>query len=44
MSVRGTGRGEYADGDAFQALELQPGAIPAGGGLVQYAPEFAEFE
>jgi putative acetyltransferase len=34
-------RDEYGGGDAFQALELRPGAIPAGGGLVQYAPEFA---
>ena len=31
---------EYGGGDAFQALELQPGGIPAGGGLVRYAPEF----
>ena len=30
----------YEGGDAFQALELQPGAIPSGGGLVEYAPEF----
>lgn len=33
---------EYGGGDAFQALELQPGAIPAGGGLVRYASEFGE--
>ena len=32
---------EYGGGDAFQALELRPGAIPAAGGLVRYAPEFA---
>ncbi len=32
---------EYGGGDAFQALELRAGAIPARGGLVQYAPEFA---
>jgi putative acetyltransferase len=32
---------EYGGGDAFQALELRPGAIPPAGGLVQYAPEFA---
>jgi putative acetyltransferase len=32
---------EYGGGDAFQAMELQPGAIPASGGLVRYAPEFA---
>ena len=31
--------GEYGGGDAFQALELVPGAI--GPGLVRYAPEFA---
>ena len=27
-------------GDAFQTLELRPGAIPARGGTVAYAPEF----
>ena len=32
-------RDEYGGGDAFQALELRPGAIPAAGGLVRYAPE-----
>jgi putative acetyltransferase len=32
---------EYGGGDAFQALELVPGGIPVGGGLVRYAPEFA---
>ena len=32
-------RGEYGGGDAFQALELVPGAIRAG--LIRYAPEFA---
>lgn len=32
---------EYGGGDAFQAIELIPGGIPAGGGLVRYAPEFA---
>jgi len=31
----------YGGGDAFQALELIPGGIPAGGGRVAYAPEFA---
>ena len=31
--------GEYGGGDAFQALELDPGALRAG--LIQYAPEFA---
>lgn len=34
---------EYQGGEAFQALELIPGSIPAGGGLVQYAPEFSIF-
>lgn len=32
---------EYGGGDAFQALELEPDAIPRGAGLVRYAPEFA---
>jgi putative acetyltransferase len=31
---------EYGGGAAFQALELRPGAIPRGAGLVRYAPEF----
>jgi putative acetyltransferase len=35
-------RDEYGGGEAFQALELRPGAIPAGGELVRYAPEFAD--
>ena len=34
---------EYGGGDAFQALELRARAIPAGAGLVRYAPEFASF-
>ncbi|MGP1347151.1 MAG: GNAT family N-acetyltransferase [Phycisphaerales bacterium] len=33
---------EYDAGDAFQTLELTPGALPAGAGLVRYAPEFSE--
>ena len=33
---------EYGGGDAFQALELRTASIPAGGGIVRYAPEFAE--
>jgi putative acetyltransferase len=37
-------RDEYGGGDAFQALELRPGAIPAGGGVVRYCPEFALVE
>jgi putative acetyltransferase len=32
---------EYGGGPAFQVLELVPGGIPTGGGLVRYAPEFA---
>lgn len=36
-------RDEYGGGDAFQALQLRPGAIPAGSGLVRYAAEFGEF-
>ena len=28
------------DAEAFQAMELVPRAIPAGGGVVDYAPEF----
>jgi putative acetyltransferase len=40
--ARGWGlRDEYGGGGAFQALELRPGAIPAAGGLVRYAPELA---
>jgi len=34
---------EYGGGEAFQALELRPGTIPTGAGLVRYAPEFAPF-
>ena len=32
---------EYGGGDAFQVLELVPGTLPVGAGLVRYAPEFA---
>ena len=32
---------EYGGGPAFQALELAPGMLPIGAGLVRYAPEFA---
>lgn len=35
---------EYEGGSAFQALELRPGTIPRGGGLVRFGPEFAELE
>jgi putative acetyltransferase len=31
---------EYGGGDAFQLLELVPGNVPVGAGLVSYAPEF----
>ena len=34
---------EYGADDAFMALELTPGSIPAAGGLVQYGAEFTEF-
>ena len=44
-SASGWGLGdEYDGGDAFQALELRIGAIPSGGGLVRYAPEFAAMD
>ncbi|MFT7667780.1 MAG: putative acetyltransferase [Planctomycetota bacterium] len=32
----------YGGGSAFQALELQPAGIPAGGGTVSYSEEFNE--
>ncbi|HEX2251632.1 MAG TPA: N-acetyltransferase [Thermoanaerobaculia bacterium] len=32
---------EYGGGAAFQVLELAPGALPIGAGLVRYAAEFA---
>jgi putative acetyltransferase len=35
-------RNEYGADDAFQVIELVPGSIPSSGGLVKYAPEFAE--
>ena len=31
---------DYGGGDAFQALELRPGGIPCGAGLVRYGEEF----
>jgi putative acetyltransferase len=34
---------EYGGGPAFQALELTPGGLPRGAGLVRYAPEFSMF-
>lgn len=33
---------EYGGGAAFQVMEITPGALPVGGGLVHYGPEFAE--
>jgi putative acetyltransferase len=35
---------EYGADEAFMVLELQPGAIPPGGGLVRYGSEFAGLE
>src|SRR5262249_54380301 len=34
----------YGGGAAFQAVELAPGAMPSGAGLVGYAAEFAGLE
>jgi putative acetyltransferase len=34
-------RNEYGADDAFLVVELRPGALPRGGGLVRYGPEFA---
>ena len=34
---------EYAGGPAFQVIELIPGALPVGAGLIRYAHEFAAF-
>jgi putative acetyltransferase len=34
---------EYEGGDSFQVLELLPGGLPNGAGLVRYAPAFAAF-
>ena len=42
-SERGLGN-EYGADEAFMVLELRPGSLPSGGGLVRYAPEFAAFE
>ncbi len=35
---------EYAGGPAFQCMELTPGGLPIGPGLVRYAPEFGSLE
>src|SRR5262249_47493625 len=35
---------EYGGGSAFQCLELVPGVLPVGAGLVRYAPEFASLD
>jgi predicted N-acetyltransferase YhbS len=32
---------QYGADEAFMVLELQPGSLPAGGGLVEYGPDFA---
>jgi putative acetyltransferase len=40
-SAAGLGN-EYGADKAFMVLELQPGSLPAGGGLVRYGPEFAQ--
>ena len=32
---------EYGGGEAFQLVELVPGSLPVGAGLVKYAPELA---
>ena len=37
-------RDEYGGGPAFQVIELVEGTMPTDGGLVRYAPEFAQFE
>jgi putative acetyltransferase len=34
-------RNEYGADEAFMVLELAPGSLPAGGGLVRYGAEFA---
>lgn len=33
---------EYGVDQEFQVLDLRPGSLPAGGGLVRYGPEFAD--
>jgi putative acetyltransferase len=35
---------EFGGGDAFMVLELRAGALPAGGGVVRYAPDFDVFK
>ena len=37
-------RDEFGGGEAFQAQELRAGTAPSVGGLVTYAPEFADLE
>jgi putative acetyltransferase len=34
---------EYEGGNSFQVLELVPGGVPNGAGLVRYSPAFAAF-
>ena len=33
---------EYGADEAFMVVELQPGSLPAGGGVARYGPEFSE--
>lgn len=40
----GVGLADEYGGDAFQVVELAPGALPTGAGLVRYAAEFASLE
>lgn len=40
---RGLGN-EYGAAEEFMVIELRPGGLPAEGGLVRYAPEFAELD
>ena len=35
---------EYGADEAFMVVELRPGALPAGGGLVSYGPEFSALD
>jgi len=42
-SARGL-RNDYGVDDPFMVLELRSASLPQGGGLVEYAPEFAEVE
>ncbi len=37
-------RNEYGADEAFMVMELQPGSLPDGGGLVKYGTEFADLD